>query len=401
MSLLLKNCKLLMHGIPVIKDILIEDGVIKKVGRIDAAAETVVNVKEDFVIPGVIDPHVHFREPGLNHKEDWKTGSYAAAKGGVTTVLDMPNTKPPTFTLGDLEEKRRLASKSIVNYGFHFGGSSADNIEEIKKAGNAASTKIFMNHSTGNLLIEDLELIEKIFNASKMVATHAEGKQVEEAVEISKKTGRKLYLCHLSLKSEVDFLKQNKTSNIFCEVTPHHLFLTNNDFRKMKGFAFMRPNLKSEKDQKALWDAIEYGLIDTIGTDHAPHTIEEKRAKKYPAGIPGIETMLPLMLDAVNKKKITMQKLVEMTSRNPAKIFGIKNKGLLRIGYDADLVVVDMDLKQKVRNDELFTKCGWSPFNGKILKGWPVMTIVNGNIVYESGHVVNKIKAKEVCFGGV
>ncbi|MBW2993327.1 amidohydrolase family protein [Candidatus Woesearchaeota archaeon] len=398
MSLLLKNCKLLAQGLPVIKNIYIENGIIKGIGSLNISADKIIDVKEHFVIPGLIDSHVHFREPGLNHKEDWKTGSHAAAKGGVTTVLDMPNTKPPTFTLSDLNKKRELACKSVVNYGFHLGASAEDNSEDILDVRDIASTKVYMNNTTGNLLIEDLKLIKKIFMASKMISTHAEEKQVEEAVEIAKKTGKRLYLCHLSLKSEVDFLKQNKTSNIFCEVTPHHLFLTDADFKKKKGFAKMLPTLKTKKDQKALWDAIDEGVIDTIGTDHAPHTIDEKKAKKYPAGVPGVETMLPLMLDAVNRKRITLQKLVEMTSRNPAKIFGIKNKGLLKVGYDADLVIVDMNMKKKVKNEELLTKCRWSPFNNKILKGWPIITIVNGNIVFDNQ--VYDIKAKEICFGG-
>ncbi len=400
MSLLIKNAKLLSNGLEVIKDIYIKDGIIKKIGNLDVSADKIIDAKKNFIIPGVIDPHVHFREPGLNHKEDWQTGSYAAAKGGITTVIDMPNTKPPTFTLRDLQEKRKLASKSIVNYGFHFGASAEDNTEDIIDIRNVAATKIYMNSTTGNLLIEDLKLIEKIFMASRMVSTHAEHKQVEEAVEIAKKTKQRLYLCHLSLKSEVEFLKKNKTSNIFCEVTPHHLFLTDKDFKKMKGFAKMLPTLKTKKDQKALWEAIDYGLINTIGTDHAPHLPEEKKAKKFPAGVPGVETMLPLMLDAVNKGKITLQKLVELTSRNPANIFGIQNKGLLKPGYDADLVIIDMNLKKKVKNSELFTKCGWSPFNNKILKGWPIMTIVNGNVVYENSRI-NDIKAREIRFGGV
>ena len=400
MSLLIKNAKLLSNGLEVIKDIYIKDGIISKIGNLDVSADKVIDAEENFVIPGVIDPHVHFREPGLNHKEDWQTGSYAAAKGGITTVIDMPNTKPPVFTSRDLQEKRKLASKSIVNYGFHFGGSAENNTEDILDVRNVASTKVFMNHSTGNLLIEDLKLIEKIFMASRMVATHAENKQVEEAVEIAKKTNQRLYLCHLSLKSEVDFLKKNKASNIFCEVTPHHLFLTDADFKKKKGFAKMLPTLKTKKDQKALWEAIDYGLIDTIGTDHAPHLPEEKKAKNFPAGVPGVETMLPLMLDAVNRGKLTLQKLVEMTSRNPAKIFGIQNKGLLKVGYDADLVIIDMNLKKKVKNSELLTKCGWSPFNNKILKGWPIITIVNGNVVYGNSRI-NDIKAREIRFGGV
>lgn len=395
--LLIKNAKLISNGIEVVKNILIDKGKIAKIGSGLMIADEIIDAEKNFVIPGMIDCHVHFRGPGTEHKEDWKTGSYAAAKGGVTTVLDMPNV-PPILSSGDLEKlKRKQAKESVVNYGFHFGCSSEDNTPEIRKAGNVASTKVYMNNTTGNLLIEDLDLIEKIFRASRMVSTHAEQKQVEEAVEIAKKTGKRLYLCHLSLKSEIDFLKKNKTPNIFCEVTPHHLFLTEDDFKKKKGFAKMLPTLKTKKDQKALWDAIDYGLIDTIGTDHAPHTVEEKKAKKFPAGVPGVETALPLLLDAVNKGRLTITKLVEMTSRNPADIFNIENKGQIKIGYDADLVIVDMNLKKKVKNSELFTKCRWSPFEGKILKGWPITTIVNGKVVYHGGEIIPH-KAKEIKF---
>ena len=395
MTLLIKNAKLISNGVDVIRNILIENGVIKKIGSGFMIADEIIDAEENYVIPGMIDCHVHFREPGLSHKEDWKTGSVAAVKGGITTVIDMPNTKPPTFSVKELNKKRKLAKKSIINHGFHFGASADNNIDEIKKAKNVASTKVFMNNSTGNLLIKDLKLIEEIFKVSRVVATHAEGKQVEEAVGLANKTNKRLYLCHLSLKSEIDFLKKNKTTNVFCEVTPHHLFLTNDDFKKKKGFAKMLPTLKHKKDQKALWDAIGYGLIDTIGTDHAPHTKEEKKAKNFPAGIPGCETVLPLLLDAVNKGKITLTKVVELTSKNPAEIFGIENKGRIKVGYDADLVIIDMNIKKKV--DNLVAKCGWSTFEGKILKGWPITTIVNGKVVYHGGDII-MYQGKEVVF---
>lgn len=399
MSLLIKNCKLLSNNQEVIKHILIRNGKIAKISDNAEHAEKMIDADSNFIIPGVIDPHVHFREPGLTHKEDFFTGSCAAAAGGITTIIDMPNTQPPVTTVWDMQFKRALAKKSIVNYGFHFGGSADDNINEIKKAGNIASVKVFMNVSTGKMLIEDDELLERVFSASGLVAVHAEKDMVEKAIKLSKKCGNRLYLCHLSLKKEIDVLRQYKNDRIFAEAAPHHLFLTNNDFRKMKGFADMKPALKSQKDQDALWDAIEEGLIDTIGTDHAPHTIKEKKQKKYPAGVPGCETMLPLLLDAVNKGKISLTKVVRLTSANPARIFRIKNKGRIAAGYDADLTIIDMSLKKKVKNKELNTKCRWSPFNGKILKGWPVTTIIGGNVVFHNNKI-NNIPAKEISYYG-
>jgi len=397
MSLLIKNCKLISNEQEVIKNILLKDGKIAKITDESVYADKTIDANFNFIIPGFIDPHVHFREPGLTHKEDFFTGSKAAAAGGITTILDMPNTKPPTVSVWDLEVKRRLAEKSIVNYGFHFGGSVDDNVEEIKKVRNVASTKVFMNVSTGKMLIEDDKLLEKVFSNSEIVAVHAEKEMVEKAIKLSKKCGNRLYLCHLSLAEEIDVLREYKDDNISAEVTPHHLFLTNKDVKRLGAFAEMKPDLKSQKDQNALWQAIEEGLIDTIGTDHAPHTIQEKKAKKYPAGVPGCETVLPLILNAVNNGRISLTTVVRMMSTNPARIFGIKNKGRIAVGYDADLVIIDMNLEKKVENNKLFTKCRWSPFNGKILKGWPVTTIVGGNIVFHNNKI-NNIPAKEVIY---
>lgn len=399
MALLIKNCRLIKEDYDVFRNILVKDGKIVSVTKRLPKAEREIDAKNNYVLPGIVDPHVHFREPGFTYKEDFFTGSVAAAAGGITTFIDMPNTKPPTITADLLEKKKKLAEKSVVNYGFHFGAAS-DNIKEIAKVREkTASTKLFMNLSTGKMMIEDMKTIESIFDVSKIVSVHAEKEKVAEAVAYSKKTKTPLYLCHISLKDEIDFLRKAKNKRIFVEVTPHHLFLTKEDFKKQKGFADMKPSLKSKKDQKALWDAIEEGIVDTVGTDHAPHTKKEKKKKNYPCGVTGCETALPLMLDAVNKGMISLKKVVRLMSYNPAKIFKLKNKGQIRKGYDADFVIVDMDKKKKVQNKKLFTKCGISPFNGKTIKGWPIMTIVGGNIVFDEEGFYD-IKAKEVVYDG-
>lgn len=393
-STLIKNAKILVGDKLVDKHILLENHKIREVIDEPVTVDKIIDVKGKIVIPGMIDCHVHFREPGLTQKEDFFTGSCAAAKGGVTTVFDMPNTKPPTTTVELLEQKRELAKKSVVNYGFHFG-ATPDNAEEIKKAKGIVSTKVFMDATTGDMLIQDDESLEKIFKNSKRISVHAEGDMVTKALDIftrfcSKK--QQLYLCHVSTKAELKAIRKFKKSNILVEVTPHHLFLTEEDDKD--SFTKMKPTLKTEKDQEALWKAIGTKLVTTIGSDHAPHTIEEKKSEKFPYGVPGVETTLPLLLNAVNQDRLTLQRVIELTSLNPAKIYGL-NKGVIAEGYDADLIVVDMKLKKEVKNEELLTKCKWSPFNGKILKGWPVMTIVGGELVY-SGGKINDIKAKEV-----
>ncbi len=400
MSMLIKNCRLLSGDDEVIRHILVSGEKIKRISERPVKAEKVLDAGEKFVLPGVIDPHVHFREPGLTYKEDFRTGSMAAAAGGITTFLDMPNTIPPTISAECLEEKKLLAGKSIIDYGLHFGAAE-DNAKEIRKASrmNIPSTKIFMNLSTGKMMLKDSASIEKAFRSSKIVAVHAEGEKVGEAVHYAKKTARRLYLCHLSQKSEVEFLRREKFPGIYAEATPHHLFLTEKDFKKQKGFAKMFPSLKKKSDQNALWKAIEDGIIDTIGSDHAPHTEEEKRREDPPGGVPGVETLLPLLLDAVNRRKLSLKKTVDLTSANPAGIFGIRNKGRIAPGFDADLVIVDMSMKKEVNNEELRTRCGWSPFNGWKLKGWPVTTISRGRVVFDRGKLY-KHKGKEAVFRG-
>jgi len=397
MTLLIKNCKLLKNKKQVVKNILIENGKIKSITSKIPSAKKVLDAKGQFAIPGLIDVHVHFREPGFKYKETWLTGSQAAAAGGVTTVLDMPNTKPPTFTKKRLDEKRKLAKKSIVNYGFHFG-TQGDNAKEIKKVnGQVASTKLYMNLTTGKLIVEDKNAWLRSFQAAKRMTTHSEGPTALEAIKLSKQTKTPLHIAHVGLKEELTYIKKYKSSKLTCEVAPQHLFLDKSAVKKMGAYAMMKPNLKSKDNVTALWKGIKNGLIDVIATDHAPHTHKDKTSKNAPPGVPGLETMLPLLLDAMNRGKITLTKIVELTSKNPAKIFGIKNKGKLAVGYDADITLIDPKITKIVRNKDLFTKCGWSPFNGWPLKGWPTTTIVNGNIVFQNGKIY-KNKGTEVKY---
>ncbi len=382
-DLLIKNCKLSTKDLNVIRDILIVDGKIRKIGKNLISNVKTFDVCYNHVIPGLVDSHVHFRDFEQKHKEDWLSGSIAALSGGVTTVMDMPNNNPSMLTLDLLKQKRRLAKKTKINSFFHFG-SSKDNLDEIRKASlehDVVSTKIYMNHTTGNLLLNKDEDLDLIFRTAKIISVHAESEMLKKAIKLAKKYHNYLYVCHVSSRQDLDIVKKAKQelkNRIFCEVTPHHLFLTENEEKKQGVFARMMPSLKSGRDVQALWKAIADGYVDTIGTDHAPHTIEEK--KKGAFGVPGVETILPLLLDSVNNGVLSLTQVVRLCSSNPAEIFGLKNKGKIKPGYDGDLVVIDMNKRKKV--EHLKTKCGWSPFTGKILKGWPLLTIIKGEILW-------------------
>ena len=405
MSLLIKNCRILIKDKVFIKNILIKNGKIAKITNKEPKFNKIIDAKNNFVLPGLIDCHVHFREPGSTHKEDFLTGSMAAAKGGVTTILDMPNTLPPTTTLQALEEKRKLAAKSIVNYGFNFGATS-DNLADIKKAKNIAAVKLYMDYTTGDLKVDNYDAIRDAFKTSRITIIHAEDENVKNAVEVlvKNKIKNKVHFAHISSEKELEYAKLNKdlrssrrASQVTVEITPHHLFMNEKDLQSLGAFAEMKPRLKTEQDQKALWLGIKNGLVDVIASDHAPHLKEEKEKANYPFGVPGVETILPLLLDAFNNNKISLPQIIKLCCENPAKIFRIKNKGFLKESYDADLVIIDFDKRQAVRNEDLLTKCKWSPFEGKILKGWPVTTIVNGNVVYDDEEVFD-IKGKEVQY---
>lgn len=351
--------------------------------EIDLPENTLGNL---MALPALIDPHVHFRTPGSEHKESWITGAEAAIAGGVTTVIDMPNNIPSTVSTLALKHKKEIIDAQLKTAGiplhyYLYFGATADNLEEIKKVKDQIiGVKLFMDASTGNLLVDKLEDQEKIFKIcaelNLLLAVHAVT-SAERAVELAKKYHTKLYICHVSTNEEIGIIRQAKTEGfeIYAEVTPHHLFLTENDHERLGTLGKMNPPLHTVEDQKALWEAILDNTIDTIGTDHAPHTLAEKNVPEAqaPFGVPGIETNLPLLLNAYNQGKISLEKIVKLTSLNAKKIFNVKNN---------DWVVVDLDLKREIKNENLKTKCGWSPFAGLKLKGRPIATVLK-NIIYK------------------
>ena len=401
-------------------EILINDEIIEKISEnIDESRFKnnenirIIDVKEKLIMPGVIDVHTHMREPGIIYKEDFKTGSRACAKAGITTFCDMPNTMPTTTTLENLLEKKKLASKkSIVNFGFHFGGSKNDNVEEIKKVLNSGETntvKIFMNVTTGEMLIEDDDILKKVFKNSKLVLVHAENEMIDKSIELNKNYGKGLYVCHVPSAEELKKVisaKKNKELNtkehpIYAEVTPHHLFL-NTEIRESternKMLLRMKPELREKSDNEFLWEAINQGEVDTIGTDHAPHLISEK-LEKITFGMPGVETSLALMINAFNERKISLETIQKLMCENPAKIMKIEKRGKLQEGFFADIIVVDTQKDWIVGvDDTIESKCGWTPYENWKLKGKNTMTIVNGKIIYENGKINDIYKGKEIKF---
>ena len=419
-----KNNIILKNGIDVFGnkiEILINNDIIEKISEnIDenkfenSENLKIIDVGKKLIMPGIIDVHTHMREPGVTYKEDFATGSRACAKAGVTTFYDMPNTIPTTTTLGNLMEKKKLASeKSIVNFGLHFGGSKNDNIEEIKKVlknREVNTVKIFMNVSTGEMLIEDDEILAKVFKNSKLVLVHAENEMIDKAIELNKNYGSGLYVCHIpsaeEMKKVIDAKKNSKVNTkehpVYAEVTPHHLFL-NTEIRESternKMLLRMKPELREKSDNEFLWEAINRGEVDTIGTDHAPHLIGEK-LEKITFGMPGVETSLALMINAYNEGKISLEMIQKLMCENPAKIMKIEKRGKLQEGYFADIIVVDLKKEWTVGvDDTIESKCGWTPYENWKLKGKNTMTIINGKIVYQNRKINENVKSgKEVKF---
>lgn len=393
-----------------------------------AAADETVDATGLHLIPGAIDDQVHFRDPGLTHKEDLHTGSVACAKGGITTFLEMPNTKPTTTSVERLHEKLEIAAgKCVVNYGFYIGATPS-NVDELRAARRTPGIKIFIGSSTGDLLVDAQEALERIFaettlpicahcedeatvraNAAKFagiedVAIHSQIRDHEAAViatrrsmDLANRHKHRFHVLHVSTAQEAELLR-NRGEYVTAEACPHHLFFNVDDYPRLGSLIQMNPSIKTAADNAALWEALRDGRIEVIATDHAPHTLEEKRQPypKSPSGLPAVENSLPLMLNAVNAGRCTLEEVVRWMCAAPARIWNMARKGAIVEGNDADLVLVDLQRQQTIRNEDQLTKSGWSPWHGETLTGWPVRTWVMGQTVFAEGQVDRTVRGSEV-----
>ncbi len=388
MNYLIQNVRVIDAHTDEVKDIYIADGIF--VDSLDGAYAT-LDGSGKILFPGCIDPHVHFRDPGFEYKEDLKSGSQAAISAGVTAFFDMPNTDPPTFTRELLADKKALgAKKSHAHYGFYFG-AGPDNQTEIEAVEQVPGTKLYLNTTTGNLKMDDESRWREIFNVGKKVALHAEGPVFHRAVEIwlEEKAPCQLHLCHASLRNEVELVRKIKKDpelkdKISIEVCPHHLFMTHEDRMKHGAFCCMKPELATHDDLEAMWEAVEDGTMDFFATDHAPHTREEKLSDQIFYGIPGVETFFPLLYTEFVNRGYDLKQLSAMTSLKTFQTFNVKDKkGLIKSGYDADCFLLDPKVERSVEAEKLFSKCRWTPFEGWPIKGLTEKTWLKGQVVFD------------------
>ena len=441
MRLLIKNAKLVNKGKSFYSDLLVEEKIIKKIApKIHVNADRVIDAKGLHLIPGIIDDQVHFREPGLTHKAEIHTESKAAVSGGITSFMEMPNTKPQTLTQELLEEKFQLGDKkSIANFSF-FMGASNNNLSEVLKTNpkHVGAIKIFMGSSTGDMLVDNKKVLEEIFKKSDcLIAVHCEDeetiqKNLDEAknkfgedipiemhpkirsvdacykssslaVELAKKHNTRLHVFHISTEKELQLFTNTKPlreKRITAEVCIHHLYFNSNDYKTKGTHIKWNPAVKEKSDQDALLAALLDNRLDVIATDHAPHTIEEKNNKylQAPSGGPLVENALKVMLKFVKEKKITIEEVVEKMCHNPAICFQIEKRGFIKEKYYADLVLVDIEKEYEVTEGKILSKCGWSPFVGEKLNGQVEYTIVNGHIAYEKGVFDESKKGMRLVF---
>ena len=417
-------------------DVLLEDGVI---ASIDAPAGTtaddVIDADGLVLLPGVIDDQVHFRDPGLTHKEDLHTGSIACAAGGVTTFLEMPNTSPTTTTADALTAKlARAADVCVVNYGFYIG-ATAENTDVLRTVTRTPGIKIFIGSSTGNLLVDEQTALERIFDETTLpITAHCEDESTihanrdalgatsdlrdhsrirdvnaalvatERAIDLAVRHDHRFHVLHVSTGAEAAYLRDHYAGGhpglITAEACPHHLFFNVEDYDRLGSRVQMNPSIKSAADNAMLWSALHDGTIQVIATDHAPHTLEEK-AQPYPAspsGLPAVENSLALLLDQVNAGLCTLQEVAHWMCDAPARTWDIVGKGRLAAGYDADVVLVDLEAERTIDDAQQHTKSKWSPWHGTTLRGWPIMTWVGGRCVFRDGRVDAAARGREATY---
>ncbi|CAH2396334.1 dihydroorotase [Mesorhizobium ventifaucium] len=415
------------------RDIGINGGRIAAIGDVgQASAGETVDCRGLHILPGVVDSQVHFREPGLEHKEDLETGSRAAVLGGVTTVFEMPNTNPLTTSEAALADKiRRATGRMHCDFAFWVGGTreNAKDAGELERLPGAAGIKVFMGSSTGDLLVEDDESVASILrNTRRRAAFHSEdefrlrerlGERIEgdpashpvwrdeiaalrcteRLVRIARQVRARIHVLHISTSEEIAFLEQHKDVAT-CEATPHHLTLSANDYAQLGTLIQMNPPVRASRHRDGIWHGIAQGIIDVLGSDHAPHTPAEK-AKPYPAspsGMTGVQTLVPIMLDHVNAGRLTLQRFVDLSSHGPQRIFGMARKGRIAAGYDADFTIVDLKRRETITNAQAGSKAGWTPYDGREVTGWPVGTVVRGRRVMWEGEIVTLGQGRAVEF---
>ena len=432
-SLIIKNGTCYIDGKLVNTDITVSGGKIKSIGKADLNNYKVYDAENKIVLPGIIDTQVHFREPGSTDAEDLESGSRAAVLGGVTSLFEMPNTNPPTANLVEFEKKLKAAKNRMhSNYAFYFGAtpSNTDQLAQLKNVEGCCGVKLFAGSSTGNLLVDKEADIEKVISSSdRVVSIHSEDEDIiklrkkfirrgdvhshhewrnvecamsstRRVVKIAERYNKKIHVLHVTTKDEVDFLAMHK-KNVTFETTPQHLTLYAPDcYDKLGTYAQMNPPLRGKEHYDRLWTAIKNNIVDVLGSDHAPH-LKANKDKEYPdspSGMPGVQTIFPVMIDHVNNGKLTLNQLINLMCENPCKIFGIKNKGFIKEGFDADLTIVDMKKEVTIKDEMIASKCGWTPFNNYKVKGFPVGTIVNGILVMSDGKILVESKGKPLSF---
>ncbi len=434
LDLIIKNGSCYIDGNLKKLDLGITKDKISQIGDLSKEkANNFFDAENLIVLPGCMDTQVHFREPGSTDAEDLNSGSKAAVVGGITGVFEMPNTKPPTSNKKEFQNKLNLAkNRMYCNYAFYFGATPDNHkdLSELKNLEGCCGVKLFAGSSTGTLLVDKEKDIEKVFEkTSKIVSVHSEDEEIlnlrkkliikgnvlthpvwrneecaisstRKIVKIAKRLNKKAHILHVTTKEEVDFLSQNK-GNITFEITPQHLTLTSPEcYEKLGTFVQMNPPIRDKSHYDRLWYAVRNNYNDTIGSDHAPH-LKQNKKKEYPdspSGMPGVQTLLPVMLNHVNEDRLKLGQLVNLLCENPVNIFVIQNKGFIKKDFDADFTIIDLDKIIEIKNENIESKCGWSPFDGYKFKGTPVATIINGEIKMKNGKLLGYPSGKPILF---